>query len=169
MRYRRERTAGGCYFFTVVTHNRQPVLTTPDTIERLRESLRREQQRRPFEIEAMVVLPEHLHCLWCLPEGDTDYSGRWNRVKRYFSIRCCGITAKGTPSRESKREHRIRDDDDWRKHMDYIHYNPVKHGYAVSPGAWQYSSFRRCVERGLYEPHWGTHGAVVIGDIEAGE
>jgi putative transposase len=173
MQYRRERMAGGHYFFTVVTHKRQPVLTLPDTIERLRESVRREKQRHAFEIDAMVVLPDHLHCLWRLPEGDTDYSGRWSRIKRYFSTGCHDVTALMTPSRESKREkavwqrrfweHRIRDDEDWRRYMDYIHYNPVKHGCAVSPREWPYSSFLRCVKDGMYDPNWGVNGAVEIG------
>jgi len=179
MHYRRDRMAGGCYFFTVVTYNRQPVLTMPDNIDRLRESLRREIQRHPFEIDAMVVLPEHLHCLWRLPVGDTDYSGRWNRIKRYFSIGCCGVSASVTKSRESKREHavwqrrfwehRISDDEDWRRHMDYIHDNPVKHGHAQSPCEWPHSSCNRCVESGLYETNWGANRAGVFWDIEAGE
>ena len=179
MRYRRERMAGGCYFFTVVTHDRQPVLTLTGNIERLRESFRREKQNHPYEIDAMVVLPEHLHCLWQLPEGDTDYSGRWGRIKRYFSAGCCGVNSPVSASRTAKREyavwqrrfweHRIRDDEDWRRHMDYVHYNPVKHGYADAPCEWPYSSFKRCVQQGLYEQNWGTNGAVVMGDIEAGE
>ncbi|MBN2107131.1 MAG: transposase [Deltaproteobacteria bacterium] len=179
MRYRRERMAGGCYFFTVVTHNRLPILTLPENIDRLRQSLRREKQRNSFEIDAMVVLPEHLHCLWRLPEEDTDYSGRWNRIKRYFSKGCSVVCPTVSASRLAKREyavwqrrfweHRIRDDRDWRTHMDYIHYNPVKHGYAGSPAEWPYGSFKQCIERGLYEPNWGANGMVEIEDIEAGE
>ena len=165
MRYRRDKTLGGRYFFTLVTEHRQALLTLPENIERLRESFRRERQRHPFLIDAMVVMPDHLHCLMVLPEGDTDYSGRLARIKRYFSIGCRGAAIPVNASRAAKRErpvwqrrfweHLIRDDEDWRRHMDYIHYNPVKHGHAFSPWEWPYSSLRRSAERGWYEPGWG--------------
>ena len=166
MRYRRTRASGGCYFFTLVTEHRQAILTLPNNIERLREGFRRERQRHPFQIDAMVVLPDHLHCLMTLPEGDSDYSGRLARVKRYFSIGCTGVYIAVSTSREAKRErpvwqrrfweHLIRDEDDWRCHMDYIHYNPMKHGYSASPWDWPFSSLRKAAERGWYEPGWGT-------------
>lgn len=139
MEYRRSRQTGGHYFFTVVTHQRQPLLTMPENIERLRAAFRREMEKRMFVIDAIVILPDHLHALWRLPEGDADYSGRWSRIKRHFSAGCVGIRAAQSASRQNKREkpvwqrrfweHTIRDDEDWRSHMDYIHYNPVKNGY----------------------------------------
>jgi len=146
MHYRRDKTAGGCYFFTLVTEHRQTLLTLPDNVARLREAFRREKQRNPFTLDAVVVLPEHIHCIMTLPEGDTDYSGRLSRIKRYFSVGCTGVTKPGSSSREMKRErpvwqrrfweHLIRNDEDWRRHMDYIHYNPVKHGLVTSPWEW---------------------------------
>ncbi len=165
MQYRRARIEGGCYFFTVVTHQRQPLLTLPENITRLRETFRRERSRHPFEIEAIVILPDHLHALWRLPQGDSDYSGRWNRIKRYFSIGCLGVEGPASASRLRKRErpvwqrrfweHVIRDETDWRRHMDYIHYNPVKHGYCEAVKAWPYSSFMHWVRKGGYPVDWG--------------
>jgi putative transposase len=110
-----------------------------------------------------VILPDHLHVLFQLPEGDSDYSTRWMSIKRGFSS---GFEARATSrSKQTKREkgiwqrrfweHRIRDEDDWRRHMDYIHFNPVKHGYCAAAREWRYSSFRRCVANGLYDADWG--------------
>jgi putative transposase len=174
MRYRRDHE-GSCYFFTLVTECRRPVLTLPGNVERLRTAFRREIAVHPFELAAVVVLPEHLHCLWQLPEGDEDYSGRWARIKRYFSIGCEGIDATVSPSRKRKREkgiwqrrfweHRIRDEEDWRRHMDYIHFNPVKHGHVASPWEWPLSSLRTCAARGWYPEGWGTS----IGDDVEGD
>ena len=179
MRYRRNITNGGCYFFTLVTERRQSLLTLPGNMERLREAFRRERQRHPFTLDAVVVLPEHLHILMTLPEGDSDYAGRLLRIKRYFSAGCTGVTIPLSPSRERKREcpvwqrrfweHLIRDDDDWRRHMDYIHYNPVKHGLAASPWAWPHSSLLRCAERGWYEPGWGEVAPAGLMGAVAGE
>ena len=179
MHYRRDRTAGGTYFFTVVTERRQPLLTLPGNIERLRESFGRERKRHAFEIESIVVLPDHLHCIWVLPGGDSDYSGRWARIKRYFSMGCAGVDAPASVSRKAKREHNvwqrrfwehlIRDDADWRRHIDYIHYNPVKHGYAASPWEWPYSSLQRCAEQGWYPQKWGECEPVAIKELAAGE
>ncbi len=163
MRYRRDYE-GTHYFFTVVTEHRQKLLTLPGNIERLREAFRREKCAHPFDLDAVVVLPDHLHCLWCLPEDDSDFSGRWARIKRYFSIGCIGSTLAASDSRKNKRElaiwqrrfweHRIRNEEDWRRHMDYIHYNPIKHGYVGSARDWAFSSFNRCVDRGLYPANW---------------
>jgi putative transposase len=165
MQYRRNHD-GSHYFFTVVTAERQKLLTQPRHIQRLRTAFQREMQRHPFAMEAIVVLPDHLHCLWQLPDGDTDYSGRWSRIKRYFSTGFQETARPNTRSRLAKRElniwqrrfweHRIRDEADWRRHMDYIHYNPVKHGHCQSPWDWQYSSLRRCEALGWYAPGWGV-------------
>ena len=165
MQYRRSHQSGGRYFFTLVTYQRQPLLSIPENIDRLRTALKREKEKHPFVIDAIVILPDHLHTLWSLPKDDNDYSSRWSRIKRYFSIGCIGVRVTSSTSRQRKREtpvwqrrfweHAIRSEDDWRKHMDYIHYNPVKHDYAQSAAAWPYSSFKRCVQRGWYEPDWG--------------
>ena len=164
MDYRRLYIPGGCYFFTVVTEDRRPVLI--DQIDRLRAAFRAVLEKDPWEIDAIVVLPDHLHTLWRLPEGDVDYSLRWMLIKRNFSS---GLPAQArTRSKTSKREkgiwqrrffeHAIRGEEDWRRHMDYIHYNPVKHGYVVHPAEWPYSSFRTMVAKGLYAADW-TLGA----------
>jgi putative transposase len=111
----------------------------------------------------VVVLPDHLHCIWCLSENDQDFSTRWSIIKRYFST----VMDKGNtnPSLEKKREcgvwqrrfweHCLYDENDWRRHMDYIHFNPVKHGYVSSLREWPYSSFTRAIARGWYDLNWG--------------
>ncbi|HFE31869.1 MAG TPA: transposase [Gammaproteobacteria bacterium] len=166
MKYRRSQQQGGSYFFTVVTHRRQTILSLPENINRLRVAFKREMEKHPFIIDAIVILPDHLHTLWRLPEGDNDYSIRWSRIKRYFSSGCVGAVEQQSTSRHNKREkpvwqrrfweHTIRDENDWQRHMDYIHYNPVRHGHAQVPGEWPYSSFKRCVQKGWYSPNWGT-------------
>ncbi len=176
MRYRRDKEAHH-YFFTLVTEQRQPLLTLPENIDLLRTAFQREKTAHPFEMDAVVILPDHLHCLWLLPENDTDYSKRWARIKRYFSTGCTGITLIPSASRLAKRErpvwqrrfweHRIRDEEDWRRHMDYIHYNPVKHGHAASPWDWPHSSLRQCAARGWYPENWSV--APDMKEIEVGE
>jgi putative transposase len=158
--YHRTRLAGGCYFFTVVTLNRAPIFNSEDRVEVLRQAIRKVMANHPFEIDAMVILPEHLHCIWRLPEGDADFSSRWREIKKAAS-RQLGTSTNARNERNvwQRRfwEHAIRDEDDWRKHLDYIHYNPVKHGLAHSPAAWPWSSFNRAVSKGWYEPSWGTN------------
>ncbi len=166
MKYRRSKQPGGSYFFTVVTYRRQPLFSLPENTDRLKAAFKREIEKYPFTIDAIVILPDHLHTLWSLPGGDHDYSTRWSRIKGYFSIGCVGLKEMQSVSRHNKREkpvwqrrfweHTIRDENDWRNHMDYIHYNPVKHGYARSAGEWPYSSFQRCAQRGWYAPDWGA-------------
>lgn len=158
MEYRRFYQPGARYFFTVVTENRRPLLI--DHIDRLRESFRLCVTRYPFEIEAMVVLPDHLHALWRLPDGDDNFSTRWMVIKRHFSTYF--PASEANPSKEIKREkgiwqrrfweHVIRDEEDWRRYVDYIHYNPVKHGLAKKPEDWKYGSFHQAVRKGWYEP-----------------
>ncbi|HEB86371.1 MAG TPA: transposase [Gammaproteobacteria bacterium] len=172
MEYRRSHQPGGSYFFTLVTHQRQPLLSIPENIDRLRTAFKREKQKHPFTIDAIVILPEHLHTIWTLPDDDMDYSTRWGRIKRYFSTGCVGVRQVQSVSRKNKREravwqrrfweHTIRDENDWRRHMDYIHYNPVKHGHARSPGEWPYSSFRQCVQKEWYPANWGATEPEII-------
>lgn len=167
MRYRRARTTGGTYFFTVVTHNRRNFLCTPENVALLRSVFKKVMARHPFAIEAMVVMPDHLHALWTLPEGDNNYSIRWSLIKREFT-RSCHETCKGelSASRIARKEqavwqhrfweHEIRDEEDFERHADYIHYNPVKHGMAKIPATWEYSSFHRYVREGIYTADWGS-------------
>ena len=157
MQYRRFYKSGARYFFTVVTENRKPILI--DNIERLRSAFRLCLSRYPFEIEAIVVLPDHLHSLWRLPDIDSDFSKRWMVIKRKFSsgLTSCNVSVSKSNKREKgiwqRRfwEHYIRDEDDWRNHVDYIHFNPVKHGYVSKPQEWLYSSYNQAVDNGWYD------------------
>ncbi|VFQ44790.1 REP-associated tyrosine transposase [Desulfoluna butyratoxydans] len=171
--YRRVSTAGASFFFTVVTHHRQPVLCDEPVRVALRNSIERVRAVAPFSIDAWVLLPDHLHCIWTLPEGDADYSSRWSRIKRYVTT-CCGdrLSREGfsTESRKARQEgtlwqrrfweHRIRDERDFETHMDYIHYNPVKHGVVERVGDWPWSTFHRLVVHGVYDGDWGGCGEV---------
>ena len=104
MRYRRDRTPGGCYFFTLETMDRQPLLTLPENLERLQQSFHLENQRRSFQIDGLIVLPDHLHCILKLPENDDNYPVRITNIKKFFSMGCKGISAEVTPSRGAKGE-----------------------------------------------------------------
>lgn len=129
MRYRRRRRAGATWFFTVVTYRRQPVLCQAEVLAILRSVLREKRQRRPFRIPAMVVLPDHLHCLWTLPADDSDFPLRWRRIKGETARRVAIIRGERQPLWQARYwEHMIRDDADFGRHVDYIHFNPVKHG-----------------------------------------
>jgi putative transposase len=176
--YRRARIAGGTYFFTVVTYGRLPVFRDEGAVSLLRDCIRKVRAGHPFSIEAMVVLPDHLHCIWTMPEGDSDYSGRWRWIKARFSRSYGHALAHRSESMRSKGElavwqrrfweHWVRDEDDFKRHCDYIHYNPVKHGLVGSPAEWPYSSFERYVRMGVYAQDWGSSvSAEVLGmDVE---
>lgn len=162
MDYRRHYQAGNTYFFTVVTQHRRPLLL--EHIEKLRRAFRLMHVRYPCEIQAIVILPDHLHTIWRLPDGDSNYSRRWMVLKRAFSTTIPAIPA--TESQLNKREkgiwqrrfgeHVIRNEQDWARHLDYIHYNPVKHGYVNNPADWEYSSFSHWVANGVYPRDWGV-------------
>jgi putative transposase len=164
--YRRDRTPGATYFFTVVTADRCPIFDNSKQVDTLREVIRGVRAERPFDIDAMVVLPDHLHTVWMLPDGDADYSARWQMIKARFTRRC-GLVARGVPGVWQGRfwEHRIRDDRDRAGHVDYIHWNPVKHGLAASPIDWPWSSFRKFVRDGYYGAGWcpGVEPALPFG------
>lgn len=167
--YIRARQPGGTYFFTVVTHRRRPLLALPETVERLRQAFRHVMAQRPFAVEAMIILPDHLHCLWRLPVDDTNYSERWRQIKRFVSIgTALDSNRRGEKALWQRRywEHVIRDEEDWRRHCDYIHYNPVRHGYVTRPADWPHGSFARAVARGWYEPEWGEDAPPGIGEMD---
>jgi putative transposase len=155
--YRRAIQPGGVFFFTVVTYQRQPLLSSEAAIGHLREAFRKVKAKRPFVIDAMVVLPDHLHCILQLPDGDSDYSSRWREIKKLTSR---AIAPQSNQRREravwQRRfwEHQIRDALDWQRHVSYIHYNPVKHGYVDHPAAWPWSSFLRFVDCQWHEALW---------------
>ncbi|WP_299196194.1 transposase [uncultured Amphritea sp.] len=163
MYYRRASQPGGCYFFTVNLHDRDKDLLVSH-IDLLRESFRQVKLRHPFHIDALVVLPEHLHAIWSLPEGDSDFSTRWGLIKANFSrglvkdeLISKSRISKGERGIWQRRywEHLIRDENDFRRHVDYIHFNPVKHGLVQRCIGWQYSSFHSYVARGTLPIDWG--------------
>jgi len=168
MRYRRSTTPGATYFFTVVTYRRRAILCEPDTVALLREAFATVKQRHPFRIDAVVILPDHLHAIWTLPPDDADYSTRWMRIKSHFTRYCdASLKTPRSPALRHKREqtiwqhryweHQIRNDQDFERHCDYIHYNPVKHGLVARVADWPYSSFHRFVENGVYPLDWAGH------------
>lgn len=158
--YRRTLVHGATYFFTVVTRQRKPILASPAAVEMLRKSVAAVQRVQPFVIDAWVVLPDHMHAIWTLPDGDADYSRRWGRIKAGFTQRS-GIGRVAGRGRDAGVwqprfwEHLIRNDRDASAHMDYVHFNPVKHGLVRRVSDWPYSSFHRCVRDGLYPGNWG--------------
>jgi len=160
--YRRNRVPGGTFFFTVNLLDRHSDLLVA-RINALRDAIGKVRGRTPFHIEAWVVLPDHMHCLWTLPEGDADFPGRWRAIKIAFSKslpiaepRSPVMTRRGERGIWQRRywEHTIRDDQDFATHMDYTHFNPVKHGLVEHPADWPHSSFRRCAAAGLYSAGW---------------
>ncbi len=180
--YRRIYIPGSTYFFTVVTHNRLPLFNDEAARSWLRRSFRQVRQELPFQIDAICLLPDHLHCLWTLPPDDADYSRRWQRIKAGFSkdmVRRGGLDRRARPSRTRKGEvevwqrrfwdHCIRDERDLRCHFDYIHYNPVKHGLAGRPLDWPWSSFGRYVHLGWYAEDWGAIEPEDLHDFEVRE
>jgi putative transposase len=177
MNYRRCIIPGGTYFFTVVTYSRQQLFDNPANIATLREAFRYVLDRHPFEIDACVILPDHIHSIWTLPENDRDYPTRWRLLKNRFTYQLASKPQNGpSSSRKMKHEqaiwqrryweHLIRDEDDFRMHVEYIHYNPVKHGITNAPISWPYSSFHRYVKSGIYPADWATIGndPLVVGE-----
>ncbi len=166
MRYQRVFLPGGSFFFTLVTEARRPLLASPAAIEVLRQAFRTVKARRPFDLDAIVIMPDHLHCIWTLPPGDADFATRWRLVKSWFT-KHCDPALRATPNhaRQAKGEqaiwqhryweHTLRDEEDFARHVDYIHFNPVKHGHTKNAGDWPYSSFHRYVAAGLYTADWG--------------
>ncbi|MGX9429339.1 MULTISPECIES: REP-associated tyrosine transposase [Bradyrhizobium] len=158
--YRRAKSS--TFFFTVVLADRSSNLLVSE-IDRLRRIYRMVCERRPFETVAICILPDHIHTVWTLPEQDADFSARWSLIKSGFSR---GVENEPrSPSKIVKREkgiwqrrfweHAIRDDTDLERHVDYIHFNPVKHGHVTRVADWPHSSFHRYVERGLLDADWG--------------
>ena len=160
--YRRNFIAGGSYFFTVNLADRRVSLLT-ECIDDLRRAFRETRLRHPFTTDAMVVLPEHLHTVWTLPEGDTDFSTRWRLIKTSFSRKfALGEPVSSSRATKGERgiwqrrywEHTIRDEKDFARHIDYVHINPLKHGLVTRVRDWPYSSFHRMVRLGVYPEDW---------------
>ncbi len=166
--YRRALVPGASWFFTVNLLQRRNNDLLVRHVDTLREAVRRVHHLHPFTINAWVVLPEHMHCVWTLPPGDADYSLRWRLIKTFF---CRALPAdeyrstvrlfRGERGVWQRRywEHLIRDDEDYRRHVDYVYVNPLKHGLVRRVQDWPYSSFHRDVRAGLYPADWA-------GDVE---
>ncbi|MBD2580280.1 transposase [Oscillatoria sp. FACHB-1406] len=165
--YRRARISGSVIFITCVTYQRQPIFSTEENIHLLRHAIAQTRRERPFEIVGAVILPDHLHFLWQLPPDDCDYSSRVGIFKVLFTRALRGQEHPSKNLSLSRQKHRERDvwqrrfwersldeQQDINHYLDYIHYNPVKHQLASCPHAWQYSSFTRYVEKGLYSESW---------------
>jgi len=151
----------------VVTYRRLPILTNPTARKILRDAFSATNIVHPFKTVAVCLLPDHLHCIWKLPEGDSDYSTRWKEIKRKFSLEYLKEVGTGEERNASRQkqgeaaiwqrrfwEHFIDGESDFENHLDYIYYNPVKHKYVTRPGDWPWSSFRRFVKEGIYSPDW---------------
>jgi putative transposase len=165
--YRRIYQQESIVFLTIITYNRQPIFKNPQNIDLLRQTTAIVRSEMPFEILGAVILPEHLHFLWQLSSSDNNYSKRVGRLKALFtkSFREQNkVNLPLTQSREKHREsniwqrrfweHTIRDDLDFEQHLNYIHYNPVKHNLVSCPHFWKYSSFNLWVKKGFYSPQW---------------
>ena len=173
MRYRRADTSGDTFFFTVNLADRSSRLLT-EHIDLLRESVRKVMSTHTFGIVALVVLPEHLHAVWTLPAGERDYPLRWSLIKGGFSR---GLAQAETVSRSRRRkrergiwqrrywEHRIRDQADLARHVDYIHFNPVKHGHVRTPADWPYSSIHRYIRQGILGTDWAADSETATGEF----
>jgi len=165
-RYRRALD-GTTYFFTLVAYRRRPILCDEPVRVALRTAFLQVRQRLPFHMDAIVLLPDHLHCIWRLPDGDTDFPTRWSQIKHHVAFSCRDSYGDFVTTNAQRRrreapiwqrkywEHRVRDEHDMERHVDYIHYNPVKHGLASTAAAWPYSSFNRFVANGIYPADWG--------------
>lgn len=164
MRYRRANAAGATYFFTANLADRRAGLLV-EHIDALRDALQRVKRAHPFRIDAMVVLPDHLHALWTLPRDDADFPTRWMLIKAGFS-RHIPRSERRSPSRVAKEErgiwqrryweHLIRDERDFARHVEYIHFNPVKHGLVKRTVEWPYSTIHRYVRLGAINPDWAS-------------
>jgi putative transposase len=166
-RYIRSSVAGGAYFFTVTLQDRQARWLT-DHADDLRECVMAVKRRHPFDVDAMAVMPDHLHALWTLPTDDADFAKRWMLIKQGFTKRLRGLGVLDGKSVHQRRgngeiglwqrrywEHQVRDEADYARHVDYIHFNPVKHGLVRRAADWPHSSFHRYVREGRLPADWG--------------
>ena len=173
--YRRLNIAGGTYFITQVTYQRQPWLCSDIGRTALRTALQHIRQNYPFSIDAFVLLPDHFHCIWTLPQGDSNLSIRMLLLKRfvtkYYGDKL-GLDVSISRSRAKRKEgnlwqrrfweHLIRDDVDFANHCDYIHYNPVRHRLCESPQQWAFSSIHRFIQQQIYPLDWGDCGDIQV-------
>jgi putative transposase len=167
--YRRVYFPGGSFFFTIVVNGRKPIFKSAISRKLLREAWSTIHKKYPFTLVACCLLPEHLHCIWTMPENDSDYSMRWKGIKGLFSKEYNKVVrpvVKLSKSMKKKREagiwqrrfweHTLCRQEDFNAHIDYIHYNPVKHGLVKNVSDWPWSTFHKYVKQGIYPADWGT-------------
>ncbi|MDY6782603.1 MAG: transposase [Cyanobacteriota bacterium] len=167
--YKRIQITGGTYFFTLVTYQRYPWLCNPLARHTLRAAIEKVRQKYPFTIDAFVLLPDHFHCILTLPDEDSDYATRLRLIKTFVTKTGkdeLKLEVEITNSRQKRKEsnlwqrryweHALRDEEDFANHCDYIHYNPVKHGFCKMPQQWQFSSIHRLIAQGVYSENWGS-------------
>ena len=174
MNYRRAKTRGGTYFFTIVTFNRMNILCTPKHIVQMREAFNYVKKRHPLILDAIAILPDHLHFILTLPLGDANFPTRLMLLKSHFTRNCVTRDHEISASRIRKKEkaiwqrryweHLIRDEEDFTRHVDYIHYNPVKHGLAEAPKDWDFSSFQSYVKKEIYDRDWAMNQELIFED-----
>jgi putative transposase len=163
VQYRRNHDINGLYFFTITLKNRNSTLLT-DHIDLLRKSFQRVQTENIYQTKAIVILPDHIHAIWKMPDGEKNYSLRWRKIKSYFTH---SVVRSGLPISKNSRgdfniwqrrfwEHTICNENDYENHINYIHYNPVKHGLVENVKDWPYSSFHRYVKKGILNLDWGS-------------
>lgn len=168
--FRRAMVPGGTYFFTLATFCRQPLLTHPEVVSATRDAISAVRAELPFEVVALVLLPDHLHAVWTLPPDDSDYPRRWALIKRHIAQEARRLVTVPLPHSMAKRhetgvwqrrywEHLIRDETDLQRHVDYIHINPVKHGYVKRAADWRHSTFHRYVKQGILPTDWAAEAA----------
>jgi putative transposase len=171
MQYRRALQKGGTYFFTLVTYKRKNLFTSPAHLGALNSAFKKVLNARRFRLDAFVILPDHIHVIVTLPKDDNDYSTRIRLLKTHFTVNSNRIsqTQLKPPVWQPRYwEHVIRNETDFENHANYIHYNPVKHGYVSQPRDWKHSSFHSFVRKGFYPPDWG-HGVVNLLDSVGSE
>ena len=173
MRYRRVRETGATYFFTLNLAECKHTLLT-DNADILRTTMQDVRRKHPFRIDALVILPDHLHAIWTLPPGDADFATRWMLIKSGFSRhlvpgeqRNASRISKGEQGIWQRRywEHLIRDEEDYMRHVDYIHFNPVKHGHVKRAVDWKYSSIHRYIRTRTLPRDWGCGKGLEDGDF----
>lgn len=180
--YRRSYILGGTFFFTLVTYQRKKIFTSNQSIELLDLAISRVRTYHPFSIDAFCILPDHIHFIWTMNESDFDYSMRIGQLKRYFSRMysdhfevnsnlCDSQIKRGETAIWQRRfwEHTIRDNDDLSRHIEYIHFNPVKHGLVESAKDWPHSSFLQYVNNGFYNTGWGNNTSLILEGTMFGE
>ncbi len=168
--YRRYFVPGGTYFFTVVVNRRRHLFADPAPVAFLGSMFRRCLMRWPMTVDAIVLLPDHLHAIWSLPPGDSEYPKRWGWIKKEFTKQWLAVGGHEGPVSEGRKrerrrgiwqprywEHTIEDENDFDAHFDYIHWNPVKHAYVRCARDWPHSSFHRWVRRRVYREDWGCY------------